>query len=393
MAESPRPAESPQGGESPLKQCVILTGGFGSRLGSWTQSTPKPLLEVGGRPFVEWVVVEAARHRFERILLIAGHMGDQLAERYDGRLFLGARVSVLVEAEPQGTGGALRAALPNLEEAFLTCNGDSLFLFNMLDLLWPKPPDGAWARVALRPMLDVARYGAVAVDGERILSFSEKMAAGPGLINGGVYLLTRAAVALLPANGSSSLESQLFPLLAEQGLLFGRAYEGYFIDIGIPARLDLARAHLADRMCRPAAFLAGPAVSTDSVSAVRWLNDAGYYVIVLEDPTTMASQAATRQRHLQDTLRSGGAHVDVFSHSPDWLSPESQTGPLDPRAALRDLMTRIPVELPARGAGSFLVAASPAQLRLALESGISAFGVGPHLTAGALQAELAKQPG
>jgi len=91
-----------------LNQAVFLVGGLGTRLKDRTRATPKPLLEVGGRPFLEYLLDEAARHGFSEILLLAGHFGQQVQERYDGRDWRGARIKVLCEPEPLGTGGAIR---------------------------------------------------------------------------------------------------------------------------------------------------------------------------------------------------------------------------------------------------------------------------------------------
>ena len=94
----------------PVRQCVILVGGLGSRLGDLTKHTPKPLLPVNGRPFLELLLAEAARHGFTRIVLLAGHLGGQVVERFAGPRSIGGRavtVEVVVEPEPAGTGGAL----------------------------------------------------------------------------------------------------------------------------------------------------------------------------------------------------------------------------------------------------------------------------------------------
>ena len=94
-----------------LKQAVFLVGGLGTRLKDRTRATPKPLLEVGGRRVLDYLLDEVSRHGFTDILLLAGHFGQQLVQAYDNRDWHGARIKVLCEAEPLGTGGALRFSL------------------------------------------------------------------------------------------------------------------------------------------------------------------------------------------------------------------------------------------------------------------------------------------
>jgi len=97
--------------------------------------------------------------------------------------------------------------------------------------------------MCLRQVEDTARYGSVQMAGDFVASFNEKGRSGPGLINGGIYCLKREAVDLLPA-GASSLERDLFPQLAGRNRLCALAFDGYFIDIGLPETLARAAEEL-----------------------------------------------------------------------------------------------------------------------------------------------------
>jgi D-glycero-D-manno-heptose 1,7-bisphosphate phosphatase len=105
----------------------------------------------------------------------------------------------------------------------------------------PKP-----ARLALRRVADAGRYGTVAVapDGT-VTGFVEKGAAGPGVVNGGIYRLDKAVLGRIPPHGACSLERDVFPGLAADGLIEGQAFDAAFLDIGVPE--DLARAETVIR--------------------------------------------------------------------------------------------------------------------------------------------------
>ncbi|MBM3323124.1 NDP-sugar synthase, partial [candidate division WOR-3 bacterium] len=99
-------------------QAVILAGGAGTRLGPLTEQTPKPLLAVGDRPFLEWLLLNLERYHFDSVIVLAGYHGNttrSFVENRRSRL----PVSVLVEPEPQGTGGAILQARELLEPEFL----------------------------------------------------------------------------------------------------------------------------------------------------------------------------------------------------------------------------------------------------------------------------------
>ena len=240
-----------------IEQCAILLGGLGTQLGEIAKTTPKPLLPIDGAPFVEVLIAEARRRGFRRFLLLAGHRFEvveaflnerNIAARYD------CEVEISVESTPLGTGGALVNALPQLDDQFLLMNGDTWFDFNWRDLVARGAADGAEATLSLRRIIKPDRYEVVALEGSRVTEIRPRGAEPlEGLINGGVYYLTRRALEGLPS--PCSLESLLLPALAARGTLTAYEYDGYFIDIGIPETLKAADVEVPRARRRPAAFL------------------------------------------------------------------------------------------------------------------------------------------
>lgn len=324
------------------RQAVVLVGGKGTRLGELTRVTPKPLMCIDGeRVFLDFLIENLARQGFDRILLLAGYYGEQIESRYIGCTIRGASITVATEPEPMGTAGALRRSVDLLDERFLLLNGDTYFdiAYRALEKALELAPD-AVAALALRSVNDAARYGLVEMDGDRILRFREKVAAeggAAGLINGGVYLMRRAIINLIP-EGPASLEVDIFPSLASDQRLIGVTRQGFFIDIGLPETLMQARRELPMIMRRPALFLDRDGViNIDHGYVYRWsdfdpipgaietiaaFNDSGWFVFVVTNQAGVAhgyyEEAAVHCLHQQilDWLASNGAHVDAFYHCP-----------------------------------------------------------------------------
>ena len=229
-----------------LKQALILVGGKGTRLGSLTADTPKPMMKVGDFTFLHVLIDQVARHGFVDIILLCGHLADRIYLVFNGLTIRNATVRCVVEPFPMGTGGALRQTAHLLDESFLMLNGDSLFEFNLLDLNMFATSNDWVGRVALRSLPDSGRYGTVTLFEECVEAFSEKSGHGPGLINGGVYVLRRTVLDYINKS-PCSLEQDVLPNLAHQGKLYGRVYNGYFIDIGVPKDLRRAQAELPNR--------------------------------------------------------------------------------------------------------------------------------------------------
>jgi D,D-heptose 1,7-bisphosphate phosphatase len=325
-------------------QAVILVGGRGTRLGAATDHCPKPLVDVGGRPFLDFLIADLVRHGFTDIVLLAGYLAEQLKALEARAPTLGCRIRCLVEPSPAGTAGALRHAGEHLAEQFLLLNGDSLFDINYLDLCVPATdlpePIGV---VALRRMADTGRYGRVELSGGAITHFAEKGASACGLINGGVYWLRRSIlewIETVPA----SLELDVLPRLAKAGALAGKSYDGFFIDIGIPEDLARAQTLIPQRMRRPAVFLDRDGVlNADSGyphhpeqiewtqgahEAVKSFNDAGYFVFVVTNQAGVAhglyDEDAVRHLHrwMNAELMRIGAHIDDWRYCP--FHPEAK---------------------------------------------------------------------
>lgn len=374
-----------------LKQAVFLVGGLGSRLKQLTATTPKPLITVSGRPFLDYLIDEVARHGFTDIVLLAGYLGDQFDSHYDGKLVHGARVRVLRETEPMGTGGAVRLALPHLDATFLLANGDSFFDINLRAL--PLPADGE-ITMALRATAPGARYGTVSLEGDLVREFHAPAAGRTGPINAGIYIASRGALASLP-EGKSSMEGDHFPRLARSGRIRGAVFDGWFIDMGVPDDLARADLEMGARTRRPAVFFDRDGVlNTDlnyvhrpdqvewmpeAIEALRLCNDSGRLVFVVTNQAGVAhgyyGEDAIQSLHgwMAERFAERGAHVDEFEYCPH--HPEGKVEryrkACDRRkpggGMLRDLMGRWNVD----AARSFLVGNMPHDVEAARAAGIT----------------------
>lgn len=337
MSADDRPLPGPR-----TRQAVVLVGGKGTRLGVLTQETPKPLMRIDDdRVFLDFLLENLARQGFDRILLLAGHHGDQIRARYDCRQIRGACVSVAIEPEPMGTAGALRWSRNLLESRFLLLNGDTYFdiACRALEQALVTHSD-ALAALALRRVEDASRYGAVDMEDAQIRRFREKAPTAidaAGLINGGVYLMSRDIIDLVP-EGPASLELDVFPGLAAAGRLIGVPRQGYFIDIGLPQTLAQAQRELPEVVRRPALFLDRDGVINldhgyvhcwrdfdpmpGAVETIAAFNDAGWSVFVVTNQAGVAhgyyDESAVRLFHEQigDWLANHGAHIDAFYYCP-----------------------------------------------------------------------------
>lgn len=231
-------------------QALILCGGLGSRLGSLTATTPKPLLPVKGRPFLDVLLYELGRHGILDVILLAAFesqkIADYIADNEVARRF-GMRLAVAVEPERAGTAGALHHARGLLRGDFLLLNGDSWLAFDLPAVAEAAQETGCDAVLTLRRLQDASRSGVVTMEGGKVTSFLPRPPGpGPGLVNAGIYWFSRRIADSLPANGS--LEQEVLPALSAQGRVQGIVREGYFIDIGVPETYERAQTEIPERL-------------------------------------------------------------------------------------------------------------------------------------------------
>lgn len=230
---------------------IVLCGGLGTRLGSLTRDTPKPMMRVGGRPFLAYVLDWLCMPDVEAIVLAVGFRWRAIAD-FVGDQWNGWPVHYSVEDSPLGTGGAVRLAMQRhrLPEA-LVVNGDTLFRIDLGEFLRAPLPDDCSTRIALRQVDDCRRYGRVVIDRRRrVTAFGEKEWSGPGLINGGIYRQRWAPLAGF-GEQSFSFETDVLARQTDALSMEGMPFDAYFIDIGVPEDLERAGRELIDDGGRP----------------------------------------------------------------------------------------------------------------------------------------------
>jgi D-glycero-alpha-D-manno-heptose 1-phosphate guanylyltransferase len=225
-------------------EAIVLAGGFGTRLASRLDGVPKPMATVACRPFLEIVLTQLRHAGCARVLLSVGHLHNVIQD-YFGSAFNGMSIDYVIESVPLGTGGAIRLALAKAtEESVLVLNGDTFLSADLAGMLRFHAAESATVTIAVVHQTDIARYGGVLIEGNRIVGFDEKGRSGPGWINGGAYVLSRDLAWPPGLAEKFSIERDFF--VPEVARLRPTAYkvEGYFLDIGIPEDLDRAQTEL-----------------------------------------------------------------------------------------------------------------------------------------------------
>ena len=215
-------------------QVAVLAGGVGSRLMPWTESIPKPLLPMLDRTLIEQVIYSVPQNMIDEVVVAGGYKVEMIKSYFDSK-DCDFDVTIINETEPLGTGGALGNCRDVLSGTFACFNGDIISSLDIGDLLKLHNKNGSIGSLGLWEVDDPTRFGIVGVDNEqKITQFKEKPLPNEvfsNFINAGSYIFNDDIFDFMP-NGRHSLERDVFPTLADQRLLSGMQFSGYFIDAG-----------------------------------------------------------------------------------------------------------------------------------------------------------------
>ncbi len=227
-------------GPEPVPElAVIMAGGKGTRLWPLTRDMPKPMLEVGGRPVLEWIVEGLREQGFRRIVMCVHHYHEMIEEHFaDGSRF-GIPISYVVEDRPLGTAGAL-ALMERPAGPFLVTNGDVLTSLSYARFFRHHTTSGAAISIALQGYEVQIPFGVIAMDGDAVVDIEEK----PSYIfpvSAGIYILEPDVLDLIPEGQPFGMDALVMAALGRSLPVRGFLMKEWWLDIGRKDDLQHAR--------------------------------------------------------------------------------------------------------------------------------------------------------
>ncbi len=233
------------------KRAMVLAAGLGIRLRPLTRDRPKALVEVGGRPMIEYALRMLAAAGAEEVVINLHHHGEKIRAALGDGATYGLRLHYSPEGRLLDSGGGILKARALLEPgAFVVANCDALLDLD-LGAVWERHRrKSAVATLVLRPDPDAERYGPVDVDAEgRIRRFLGKPENVPEPLERrmfcGVHVLSEAIFELMPPVGAFSITRDTYARAVAAGAaLYGFEHRGYWRDLGTPESVAAATADL-----------------------------------------------------------------------------------------------------------------------------------------------------
>lgn len=225
-------------------RAILLAGGKGTRLRPLTDTIPKPLIPIDDKNLTEHVFAILKKYKIFDVTLSLGHMAGHVLDYFKKNKNHGVNLDFIVEPEPMGTAGPLilmkqKGNYP--KEDFLMMNADNLFSLDIKKFIDFHRSHEGTATIALHEVEDPSSYGVVEMEQGKIIRFVEKPRredAPSLLINSGYYVLSPEVFDFVEDVDFAMMEKDIFPRLAQLGLLYGYKGKGQWFDTGTHERYE-----------------------------------------------------------------------------------------------------------------------------------------------------------
>jgi NDP-sugar pyrophosphorylase family protein len=217
-----------------IKNVLIFVGGYGKRLGNLTKKTPKPLLLINDKPFINYLLEKIIKIKPKKIIFLCKYKNSQFLLKYNKKKTNKTFLSCIIEKKKLGTGGSLFNAKKYITNNTLVVNGDTFFNinFNKFNKISLKKNVMFMCLVKNKIYKSNKKLSQLNIK-KKLVLFSKK---NSNLMNAGFYVVNKKIIKFLKKD-NNSLEKTIIPKLIEKKLIYGEIFNNDHIDIGTKKNL------------------------------------------------------------------------------------------------------------------------------------------------------------
>jgi mannose-1-phosphate guanylyltransferase len=214
-------------------KAVILAGGLGTRLQPYTFFIPKPMLPLGNKPLLEYII-EWLRNAggIRGVVLCVSYLHRTIEDYFEDGGRFGVEIEYARSERPLATAGQLKTAEKLLDEPFVCVYGDSIYEFNLHRMISQHKESKAFVSMALMPYNTKLKYGFIDLNGQNKVTDWREKPEITGMINIGCYIMQPEFLKIIPKSGSFGMDDAVRKALEQKKIIKGFKIDGGFIDIG-----------------------------------------------------------------------------------------------------------------------------------------------------------------
>lgn len=213
-----------------MAKAIVLCGGKGTRLRPYTYTMPKPMLPLGKKPILEYVLNSLKQAGITEVYLATGYLHERIEQHFGNGEKIGMKLHYAVEESEQGTAGSIFPLRGKMDGTFVVMMGDHLSNLSIADVIAFHKKHKNIATIALNMKGVPLEYGVADLDGDRITGFREKPIV-KNYVNAGVYVFEPEIFDHI--NPDEDFANDVFPRLLEKKIKIGGfVFSDYWLDIG-----------------------------------------------------------------------------------------------------------------------------------------------------------------
>lgn len=333
-------------------KAVIMAGGFGKRLARFYSDRPKPMIEICGRPVLEYQIENLRDSGITDIIIVVHHMRNHIMNYFGDGSLLGVNITYYEEEIPLGTAGALFKIREKLSEDFLLINGDLIFSIDFQKMIDFHKSNNALATLFVHPNSHPYDSELVACNDNIVTDWFKNDGHGnyKNCVNAGIHILSKEVLYTHHSEEKLNLRADVIEPLLDTGRVYAYHSVEYVKDMGTSDRLrhvtddvenGIVFAKRADRKQKAVfldrdgtinkykGYITSPKqleLISGAAEAIKKINRSGYLAIVITNQPSIAmgrmSFAVLDEIHakLDTLLGEEGAYIDALyfcPHHPD----------------------------------------------------------------------------
>tara|TARA_Y200000002_G_scaffold358074_1_gene341140 strand:+ start:972 stop:2021 length:1050 start_codon:yes stop_codon:yes gene_type:complete len=218
---------------------VIMAGGLGKRLRPYTNTIPKPMLKLNGKPMLEIILENCIESGFSKFYFSVNYLKQIIMDYFEDGSRWGVNISYLEENKALGTAGSLSLLPRDLNYPFIVLNGDVLTKFDPKMLLDFHQKNNAFVTLSVRDYLMEIPYGVVEIEGKKVHDLVEKPIYSKK-VNAGFYALNSEILDFIKINEKIDMPDIIRKVISLNKKVVACPIHEYWIDVGRPETLEEA---------------------------------------------------------------------------------------------------------------------------------------------------------
>ena len=213
-------------------KAIILAGGLGTRLQPYTNSLPKPMLPLGEKPILEYLIEWVKKNGVKEIVLCVSYLRKKIEDYFqDGKRF-GVKIEYAISNKPLATAGQLKTAEKFIDDTFVCLYGDSIYNFSLRNMISHHKKDKSSVTMSLYNYKFNLKYGVIDTTNIGIVTSWNEKPEFSAKINMGCYVMEPEVLQLIPKNKSYGMDDVIRKVLVKRKKVSSVVSTKGFLDIG-----------------------------------------------------------------------------------------------------------------------------------------------------------------